>query len=432
MDRRSIPLGTAFAPSDPEERWDVVLLGPGLATVGCEQDALAAALRVLTPGGRLLVLVDGDRQATAVERALLELGFAIRRQVSLSATDDQNPSVLVAQHDGHRVRVATASDAPAILDLFERCFHVERSPEHWQWKYQQNPYGNERVSLAVAPDGELVGQYCAYPVRLYRSDGGSSEIHQVGDTMTAPGVRGVGRGPTSLLVRMARHFYAAHCVERVAFNYGFNTGNIQQLSIRFVDAHKVTEVTYRERTVGARPTAGASWLHRLSGLRVREVGDPAELDDRFDELYARCRGRYGALVERDSRYLRWRYLERPDVSYRFLRVERRRRLVGWGVFAQRGSQLVWGDALFDPDHVATAGSLLDTAIDAVGAGNVDRIVAWFPPHPVWWHEALLGLGFGTAPEPQSLGLMVVPFLDADAPQWTGSSLYYSYGDSDLF
>jgi hypothetical protein len=61
-----------------------------------------------------------------------------------------------------------------------------------------------------------------------------------------------------------------------------------------------------------------------------------------------------------------------------------------------------------------------------------RIVAWFPAHPGWWDEALRRLGFVHRPEPQQLALGVAPFLDADAPRWTAETLYYTYGDSDLF
>jgi hypothetical protein len=327
------------------------------------------------------------------------------------------------------MRPAQDGDEAAILELFGRSFHLDRSLDHWRWKYRRNPYGNGRITLATNAAGELLGQYCAYPVRLYRG-GVVATIHQVGDTMTARGARGVGRGPTSVLARMARHFYATFCTGQVALNYGFNTGNIQQLSIRFVGAHKATEVSYLERAAGVARAPRGRLRRLLGGYRVREAAR-ADLGGGLDELFAACRSDYGALVERDARYLRWRYFERPDLHYRMLLVERRDRLVGWGVFDRRDRDLVWGDALFRPEHADAAAELLEAAVRGTEP-PVERVVAWFPPHPSWWRAVLGGLGFEARPEPQALGLMVVPFLDAEAPQWMGTSWYYTWGDSDLF
>jgi hypothetical protein len=63
--------------------------------------------------------------------------------------------------------------------------------------------------------------------------------HQIGDTMTDPSVRHLGRGPTSVLGRTALHFYETFCEGRVAFNYGFNVANIQKFSLRFLRSDRV-------------------------------------------------------------------------------------------------------------------------------------------------------------------------------------------------
>jgi hypothetical protein len=195
----------------------------------------------------------------------------------------------------------------------------------------------------------------------------------------------------------------------------------------------VAEAPRRECPVHGDPPKRPERLRRLlDGLRVWQVHESRELGEEFDELFLASRDHYGALVERDSRYLRWRYLERPDASYSVLAVERRGRLCGWGVFARRQDDLVWGDALFRPEHAKTARDLLAEAVRRSGKPPVTRVVAWFPAHPSWWDHALGALGFASRPEPQGLGLMIVPFLDAEAHRWTGESWYYAYGDSDLF
>jgi hypothetical protein len=48
------------------------------------------------------------------------------------------------------------------------------------------------------------------------------------------------------------------------------------------------------------------------------------------------------------------------------------------------------------------------------------------------HELLTSLRLHLTPEPQNLGVMCVPFVDADAPARMANALYYSMGDGDLF
>src|ERR1051326_878621 len=45
-------------------------------------------------------------------------------------------------------------DEEAILDLFARSFpHAPRTREHFDWKYRENPFGNERISLTFDEGG---------------------------------------------------------------------------------------------------------------------------------------------------------------------------------------------------------------------------------------------------------------------------------------
>src|SRR5687768_4767235 len=103
-----------------------------------------------------------------------------------------------------------SGDEAAILDLFARSFpHAPRSLEHFRWKYQQNPYGNERISLTYAL-GSLAGHYSGYPVP-FRAYGKDLLALHIGDTMTDVAFRHIGRGPSSILGRTALHFYENFC-----------------------------------------------------------------------------------------------------------------------------------------------------------------------------------------------------------------------------
>jgi hypothetical protein len=288
------------------------------------------------------------------------------------------------------------------------------------------------------PEGKVVGQYCAYPVPLVDPSSGDRRLcHQVGDTMTARSVRAVGRGPTSLLARSAQHFYARHCEQSIELNFGFNTGNIQKFSRLYVGALPVWDVPFLERDLEGAALPERSLSSRLyKRYRLEEIdtltdGAAAELDRLFDEVAPH----YGVLVERRARYLRWRYLDCPDADYRFYLAWRSDRLVGWSVFRRREAQpdrpsrLIWGDALLCPREAEVA---LDLVARAAADSPAERLTAWFSAVPAWWQPWLANLGLERGPEPDDLGMVVVPFCWADPVPTLRQRYYCTMGDGDLF
>lgn len=325
------------------------------------------------------------------------------------------------------IRAFRPGDEQAILDLFAQSFpHAPRSLEHFRWKYQQNPFGNERISLAF--EGEkLVGHYSAYAVPFV-DDERELNAQQVGDTMTDPSIRHIGRGATSVLGRTALHFYANFADGKVAFNYGFNVANIQKFSLRFLRSDRVEPVTYRVRDLRLHPVQTIKRTERwLRGFQLELV---QRAGSEYDELFARARREYHFFVRRDARYLQWRYLDCPDIPYFVVAVRKWRKLAGWIVFRIRDNRFLLGDAFFDP-------RLAEEAFDVVlrhvvPSYPVDEIAAWFPPRPKWFDALLREQHFETRPEPQDLSLMCVPFEWPDAPDAMRDRLFYSWGDSDLF
>lgn len=320
------------------------------------------------------------------------------------------------------VRTYRAGDETAILDLFARSFpHAPRALEHFRWKYRDNPFGKAHISLTFF-DRLLAGHYAGYPVP-FRAYGRDVLAHHIGDTMTDVSVRHIGRGPTSVLGRTALHFYENFCEGRVAFNYGFNVANIQKFSLRFLRSDRVEPVTYRVAPPPRRIARHERWLRGYSLELVKEAN--AE----WDALFERVSASYRFCVRRNAAYVRWRYLECPDVPYSVVAVRKWRRLVGWIVYRIRENRLAWGDALFDPEFPDAAEVALR---HVVPSHPVERIECWFPPRPVWFDTILTELGFETRPEPQDLSLMCVPFDWTDVVERMREELYYAWGDSDLF
>lgn len=314
-------------------------------------------------------------------------------------------------------------DEEAILELFAKSFpHAPRTREHFDWKFRRDPFGNERISLTFDDNGHLVGHYAAYVVP-FRDSGRDLVANQIGDTMTDVGVRHVGRGPTSILGRTALHFYETFCEGKVAFNYGFNVANIQRFSLKFLRSDRVEPVPYR---VCALPRPISRFARWPRGYQLEQV---TSIGGEFDEFFARVAHSYWFLVRRDAAYLRWRYLERPDVGYVLIAIRKWRRLAGWIVFRLRDDKFSLGDALFDPRYPSAFEVMLRHVVPSY---PVQEIEAWFPPRPTWFNFLLSRLGFQNKHEPQSLSLMCVPWTMAGATEAMRERLYYTMGDSDLF
>ncbi|HVG24168.1 MAG TPA: GNAT family N-acetyltransferase [Thermoanaerobaculia bacterium] len=313
-------------------------------------------------------------------------------------------------------------DEAQILELFARAFpHGPRGLAHFDWKYRRNPFGNERISLSFA-DGKLVAHYAGYAVPFH-AFGHDLLAHQIGDTMTDVTIRHIGRGPTTVLGRTALDFYARFCEGQIAFNYGFNVGNIQKISLRYLRSDRVAPVTYR---VAPPPQPIEKYARWLRGYQLELV---RETTPEWDALFARAANAYRFLVRRDARYVRWRYLQSPDTTYHVVAIRKWRRLVGWIAFRIRGNRFVWGDALFDPRQLDAVEVLLRHVVPSY---PVEVIEAWFPPRPEFFDRVLQRLGFETRPEPQDLSVMCVPFVWSDVVARMREDLYYTWGDSDLF
>lgn len=340
----------------------------------------------------------------------------------------------VARKEPFFIRAYRPGDEAQILDLFRRTFHLERRLDHWQWLYRDNPYGAFRVSGAFDAQGQLVAQYAGYPVPFYRNLAGEPETFlglQIGDTMTAPEVRHVGRGKTSLLGRLVQHYYASFCQGQVAFNYGFNTGNIHRFSLLFVGA-KVTEpVPFWSKPLAPGESRGRRpfWRRLLPAFQVERV---EALTPEWDELFQRVAPAYRFLIRRDTRYVDWRYRACPHLDYWIFAVRRRGRLVGWGVFRRVEGRIVWGDALFEPRGPGAVRALLQTVVSSPIGQDAGSIEGWFSPRPRWWKSILEELGFQRRPEPQNLIGVYVPFTEPDPGEDLQNDLYLTKGDSDLF
>lgn len=333
--------------------------------------------------------------------------------------------------DGYQIRPYEAGDEGRILQLFSECFGRDRSIDHWVWKYRDHPLGSQAIILAFDPEGTLVAHYGGYPCRFLDATSSSERTffaYHIGDTMTRPRARGVGMRTTSLLYRVTREFFDRFCEGQVGFNFGFNEGKIRRYYLRLVKGSRFFE-SAPYKVLDLRDARRAAGLGDSGAYRVERVD---QLDERWDELFQRVVPHYRYLIVRDSAYLRWRYLDCPDVDYSFYAAHQDGRLVGWAVFRREAEELVWGDALFDPRHPTAVVDVLNRAFVEHQDPDLTRVGGWFSSNPSWWARLIEDVGFESRPDPFDLGMIFLSFLEPDPIERFRDALYYTKGDGDLF
>ena len=368
-----------------------------------------------------------QEQLRRVVLALSEGGFQVHRDREVISSDAGAWHLLRARRDAFRIRPYRAGDEEAILELFPRCFHVPRSREHWDWKYAGNPWGRHHLSVATS-EGTLACHYAGYPVPFWWHDPkkGPKTFNalQMGDTMTNPDFREVGRGRSGLLARTVRHFFAIHRGGPLGFFYGFNTGPIQRFCNWFIGGTRVQPVGFWTLDLAEGPLS--AFEHRSYLVDLAKT-----VDGSWNRLFSRVAPEIGFLVARDARWIEWRYLQCPDVDYTVIGAWHWGRLVGWSVFRRRDDRLVWGDALYLRRHRSAAVAVLRRALELPEFQGVTGVDAWFSSHPSEWLEQLAELGFASRPEPNDLALMALPEAEPEAAE-SLARLYYTMGDGDLF
>ncbi len=355
--------------------------------------------------------------------------FAARRvyrrlqRVGRPAVDESTPI---------EVRRYQPGDEEQILELSRVCFGSKQYPSQWRWKYLEHIWGNCRIVVAAADDGRLLAHYAGYPLCLYDATDTKPRIItalQIGDTMTSPDARHLGRRRTSLLRRITERYFSEFCHGQIGLNIGFNTGKIQRYYLRSIEGSQFFEdVPFMVLDLAQWTPERASEGYRIQRADLTSGDSTAT----WDALFYRVAHSYGLLVQRDGAYVRWRYSLCPNVAYSLYAAYHNDSLVGWSVFRQEGERLIWGDGLFEPSHSAAFAPVVSHALAQPEHLRASSVEGWFSRNPQWWRSEVLRLGFEQRTEPDRIGMIYKPFLELDPGDRFRASLYYSKGDSDLF
>lgn len=324
------------------------------------------------------------------------------------------------------IRPYQPGDEGAILDLFRRVFGVDRSLEHWRWKFQDNPFGLY-VRVAETPSGELIGHYGTLPVLMKWGDR-SLILTQIIDVMVDPQSRRGLKRP-GLFAALSEYSIASiGSPGRASGGYGFPTPEHLRIGRRasgYISLHPV-QTLVKDLNSGQGKGGQRAWL--LAAEELLRFG--AELDC----LWQRCQQGPSVGIIRDARYMNWRYVERPDVTYRLLAA--RRRLSG-SLEGTAVLRLGWGDQpiaclvdwLVPAGAVGVAKVLLGHCESVARDAGMTQMQAWFPLY-AWPHHFLFDHGY--RPVPTIYHFIALSTSPEVSIEWAKERWYYTMGDSDIY
>ncbi len=233
------------------------------------------------------------------------------------------------------IRPCEPEDLPGIAELAAAAFADYRSAPaeqwaaEWDWKFAGAHLGDRCASVAVDPQGRVVGHYGS----LLRRFQLGKQVSLAGvpvDNVVREDYRG-GR----LQLRLYQHQQDWAAMEEVPWGIGAPTAAAYKIGKRLLGYRDLAsmkilraDLSSRSRRLRTRlRRRRVGWVHPRRA-RVREL--PA-FDERFEELWEREREHYQCVEERTLAWLRWRFDDAPGRRYTILVLEQDDRLLRYAL-----------------------------------------------------------------------------------------------------
>ena len=307
-----------------------------------------------------------------------------------------------------KIRNYKPGDQTQIIQLFQQVFRKPmgktESIKHWNWEYKNNPNNQIHAFLAFDVD-RLVGYYAVIPIKMKIKD--KVYITSLSlDTMTHKDYRGQGLFPT-----LATKLYNKLGETGISITYGFPNGNSIYGFIKKLEWFEISNVP-----IYALPLNFISLINRFIKLKAFskffgtvfnfifnlflkkkkppnhiQIEKIKEFDERFDEFWELVKNEILIGVIRDSKYLNWRYFQKPEEKYNGLVIKDNGVLKGYIILKiEERYNLKVGlimDIITDPSNISYQNYLINYAIFYFKNRNVDIVSIIMFPH--WrYHNTL--------------------------------------------
>ena len=326
------------------------------------------------------------------------------------------------------VRTYRSSDDAAMLALHNRAFGHRWSEEQWRWRFHDSPAGETQLVGAFDSSGRCLALHGGASLRILLNSEDTCGISH-SDVAVDPDLRR-GLGGTRLAIEVVKKFISSYCVGKSSVIWGFPEPGLRRFLTRFVHVEVLYDLVFL--ILELRDVAPLSGVDGSDGVEIVEVD---RYDADTDELWATCRGAFGAAIVRDRTYLNWRFADRPDVDYTLFEARERRSGSLRGICVVRdGGWYETGLTLSEwlvpaEDREVETALVRRTVADAVRKRR-RGLVAWFPTRSIQFHRFQIDHGFVAHPSPYQEVFM--SWADGVDRGWLYDNWYQTMGDVDFF
>jgi GNAT superfamily N-acetyltransferase len=289
------------------------------------------------------------------------------------------------------------SDLSSVQKLMAAHFMNEdviKRGQIFDWIALHNPYTNGETNYLVIEDGEKIVAYEGrMPVEIM-INGEREKGYFFHDTLVHPEYRRKGLGLTlvnnikktwedktdTFAVGVWMNQFTHEMMRRRGYYELYANYFIKPLNIESSLAKMIK--TQAGARLAAAPFNGLTstydYAARTFSGRNISISPVSRFDGRFDEFADAVSKKFSMVVVRSSRYLNWKYVDRPYAGYTNIAAEREGRLAGYAVLLPTViDNLKVGvivDILADPDDAGAIGALCEASTRFFRRAKADFIV----------------------------------------------------------
>ncbi|UCE73111.1 MAG: GNAT family N-acetyltransferase [Methanomassiliicoccales archaeon] len=350
------------------------------------------------------------------------------------------------------IRSYNDGDENRIIELFNSIFKKSRTKDEWNWEFKQNPQGFK--ALVAVDKNRIAGHLGALHRNIKIGQKMAATSLEV-DGMTHPDY-----GRQGIFVSLGRRLLSELKEEGFGIVIGFPNENAlpghrklgaielftPPVMIRPVNFKNVSKRSFSNGFLRAIGKAAGKFMfstvYRIKKAKVEDevkIRNIPEFDERFDKFWNDASSSQSIILERNSRYLNWRYVRCPGNCYTIFVAEKRNQILGYIVvrvlekFDLRNGAIV--DILALPNQKNSAHALLLKAMEYLKSKEVDLIACLIPK---WssYYSVLKECGF--VPIPKKMNPKEEPFIiypisnDVELRLVKNpNSWHITWGDSDI-
>lgn len=338
----------------------------------------------------------------------------------MQGTGLASKSLSIAGHD-MVVRDLTPGDMADVLDLHRLVFGGDASAQWYEWKYRLG----QGEAVGVWCGNDLIA-HCAGLPRTFLHQGVPRLDLQIGDVMVAPQWRGIltRQGP---FFHASNGLYASRLGKNRPYAVGFGFPNARHLRLAVKsglswDAGVLHELQWDLKNVKEASTR----FWRIEPVSAQAPGFLQVVETSWLRMQKDIQN--WSIGDRSSRYVQWRYAQRPQTSPIFVQVRRPWRLKPEGVAVMApvvpGQAVHWLDWIGPVSLMPLASQACRRVASAMGASG---LVTWASSAV----ESVLGDSDGCSSSTEICGIGVPVASALDEPDVAQLNWWFMSGDTDF-